>query len=164
MPSLRGATAVALAALCACPPMALAHKGNPNYSSEVRSIEPAVDGLAAEILSNDDRIELRNNSDSVVVVEGYRNEPYLRFLPDGTVQENRRSPATYLNEDRFAAGRGARLSAPQRAAGLAAGRAERALRLARPSHPLDVEDAAEAGPRGRVQALQDLRLDAADGR
>jgi hypothetical protein len=93
---------VALAALCALAPPALAHEGNPNYSSEVRSIEPSVDGLDAEILASDDRIELRNNSDRVVVVEGYRNEPYLRFLPDGTVQENRRSPAAYLNEDRFA--------------------------------------------------------------
>jgi hypothetical protein len=102
VPSVRGATAVALAALCAFASPALAHKGNPNYSSEVRTIEPSVDGLEAEILSNDDRIELRNNSDSVVIVEGYRNEPYLRFLPDGTVQENRRSPAAYLNEDRFA--------------------------------------------------------------
>ncbi|MEA2366532.1 MAG: hypothetical protein QOI32_2044 [Thermoleophilaceae bacterium] len=103
MPSLRGAAALALTALCVCAPTAVAHKGNPNYSSEVRSIQPSVAGLEAQVLGNDDRIELRNASDSVVVIEGYRNEPYLRFLRDGTVQVNRRSPAGYLNQDRFAA-------------------------------------------------------------
>jgi hypothetical protein len=34
------------------------------------------------------------------VIEGYEGEPYLRFAPDG-VYENSRSPATYLNEDRY---------------------------------------------------------------
>jgi hypothetical protein len=103
VPSASGAAAVALIALCVCAPTAVAHKGNPNYSSEVRSIESGIRGLEAQVLGNDDRIELRNGSRSVVVVEGYRDEPYLRFLPDGTVQVNRRSPAGYLNEDRFAA-------------------------------------------------------------
>ena len=99
---IRGAVATALIALCALAPPAVAHEGNPNYSSEVRAIVPAIDGLEAQILSSDDRIELRNGSDSVVIVEGYRNEPYLRFQPDGTVEVNRRSPAFYLNQDRFA--------------------------------------------------------------
>jgi hypothetical protein len=102
VPSVRGAAAIALSALCASAPPALAHEGNPNYSSQVRSIEPSADGVAAEILNSDDRIQLRNSGDSVVIVEGYRNEPYLRFQPDGTVEQNLRSPATYLNEDRFA--------------------------------------------------------------
>jgi hypothetical protein len=102
VPSLRGAATIALTALCVYAPAALAHEGNPNYSSEVRSIEPTAPGLTAAVLANDDRIALRNGGDSVVIVDGYRNEPYLRFLPDGTVQRNRRSPATYLNEDRFA--------------------------------------------------------------
>ena len=102
MPDIRAAAATALMALCALAPTAVAHEGNPNYNSEVRAIVPAIPGLAAEVLGGDDRIELRNGSDSVVVVEGYRDEPYLRFLPDGTVQVNRRSPALYLNEDRFA--------------------------------------------------------------
>jgi hypothetical protein len=102
VPVLRGAAAGAIAALCVLASPALAHEGNPNYNSEVRAIEPAVDGLKAQVLNHDDRIELRNDTGRTVVLEGYRNEPYLRFLPDGTVEVNRRSPAAYLNEDRFA--------------------------------------------------------------
>jgi len=102
VPVIRAAAAMALTALCALAPPAVAHQGNPNYNSEVRVIVPAVEGLTADILGGDDRIEVTNGTDRIVVVEGYRHEPYLRFLPDGTVQVNRRSPARYLNEDRFA--------------------------------------------------------------
>jgi hypothetical protein len=98
----RGVAAAALVALCALAPPALAHEGNPNYRSEVRAISPPVDGLNAEVLNFDDRIELRYRGSETIVVEGYRGEPYLRFEPDGTVSVNQRSPATYLNEDRFA--------------------------------------------------------------
>jgi hypothetical protein len=101
VPVIRAAAVTALIALCALAPTAVAHQGNPNYNSEVLAIAPAVDGLEAQVLGGDDRVELRNGSDRVVVVEGYDGEPYLRFLPDGTVQVNRRSPAFYLNEDRF---------------------------------------------------------------
>ena len=65
-------------------------------------ISPPVEGLDAEVLNFDDRIEVRNSGNETVVVEGYRGEPYLRFEPDGTVSVNQRSPATYLNEDCFA--------------------------------------------------------------
>jgi hypothetical protein len=100
--TVRGAAAVALVALCAVAPSAAAHEGNPNYRSQVRAISPAVGGVEAQVLNYDDRIELRNEGDQTVVVEGYRAEPYLRFGPDGVVEVNRRSPAAYLNEDRFA--------------------------------------------------------------
>lgn len=102
MPFSRRATAAALAALCVVAPTALAHEGNPNYRSQVSAIRPAVDGLDAQVLNYDDRIELRNRTGDTVVVEGYRGEPYVRFRPDGTVEVNRRSPAASLNEDRFA--------------------------------------------------------------
>ena len=49
---------MALMALCALAPTAVAHEGDPNYDSEVRAIVPAVQGLDAEVLGGDDRIEL----------------------------------------------------------------------------------------------------------
>jgi hypothetical protein len=100
--SIRGAVAAALAVLCVAAPAALAHEGNPNYRSDVRAIAPALPGLKARVLNYDDAIELVYDGERPLVVEGYRDEPYLRFNPDGLVEVNRRSPAAYLNEDRFA--------------------------------------------------------------
>jgi hypothetical protein len=100
--SVRGAACAALLALCVAAPTAVAHQGNPNYRSDVRAIVPAVPGLSARVLNFDDRIELVYSGASDLVVDGYRGEPYLRFRPDGRVDVNRRSPAGYLNEDRFA--------------------------------------------------------------
>jgi hypothetical protein len=68
----------------------------------VRSVNPPVAGLDARVLNFDDRIELTYDGDRPLVVTGYRREPYLRFEPDGRVRVNTRSPAGYLNEDRFA--------------------------------------------------------------
>jgi hypothetical protein len=100
--SSRGVAGVALAALCIAATPALAHEGNPNYKSEVRQIAPAAQGLEAQVLNNDDRIQFVYDGDETLVVEGYRDEPYLRFSPDGRVEVNRRSPAAYLNQDRYA--------------------------------------------------------------
>jgi hypothetical protein len=100
--SIRGAVAATFAVLCATAPVALAHEGNPNYRSEVRAIAPAVPGLEARVLNYDDGIQFVYDGDRPLLVEGYRDEPYLRFNPDGRVEVNRHSPAAYLNEDRFA--------------------------------------------------------------
>jgi hypothetical protein len=72
-----------------------------NFRSEVKSISPAVDGLELEVVRGDEALQLRNETGKTVVVEGYDGEPYLRFKPDGTVEANRRSAATYINVDRF---------------------------------------------------------------
>ncbi len=80
---------------------AMSHAGTPAFVSEVRRVVPAAPGLDVRVLDRDDRLAIRNPGRHTVVVLGYGGEPYARLLPDGTVQVNARSPATYLNEDRF---------------------------------------------------------------
>jgi hypothetical protein len=96
---LRFAGAMLALLAFASPPVALGHEGNPNYRSEVGASVP---GVQARVADFDDRLELDVEPGHELVVLGYEDEPYLRFRADGTVEVNRRSPATYLNEDRFA--------------------------------------------------------------
>ncbi len=96
------AVATACALLSAPPAVALAHEGNSDYRSEVSGIEPATPGIEVQMLNFDDSLLLTNGSDSMVVIEGYEGEPYLRISPDGLVEANTRSPAYYLNDDRYA--------------------------------------------------------------
>jgi hypothetical protein len=98
------AAVVVVAVGWAAAPLALAHEGNPNFRSQVRSLTPAVDGVGVQVVNYDDSLELQNRSGRTVVVEGYREEPYVRILGDGTVAVNHRSPTFYLNDDRFAEG------------------------------------------------------------
>ena len=77
---------------------AYAHKGNPNYRSRVLSA-PA--GLRVVVLNGDDRLEAQNRGDRTVVIRGYEDEPYARIRPTGEVDVNTRSPANYLNQERF---------------------------------------------------------------
>jgi hypothetical protein len=72
-----------------------------NYLTRLLSVEPAVDGLTVRVIDAGSRIELTNATGEEVTVLGYGDEPYLRISADG-VFENTRSPATYLNKDRFA--------------------------------------------------------------
>jgi hypothetical protein len=74
--------------------------GPTDFRSEVTAIEPAVDGVEAAIRGGDSFLELPVGAGRTVVVEGYSGEPYLQVLEDGTVQRNRLSSATYLNDDR----------------------------------------------------------------
>ncbi len=102
-PTLAGCLLVAaLAAVTALPAPALAHEGNPDYRSEITGFDPPAPGVEVEVLNFDDSLQLRNEGDETVVVDGYQGEPYVRISPDGTVEVNERSPSFYLNQDRFA--------------------------------------------------------------
>jgi hypothetical protein len=81
-------------------PPAFAHSGNPDFESLVTSVSGAP-GVKAEIVNGDDHLLLVNTSDRLVTVYGYDDEPYLQMRPDGTVLENQRSTAAYLNDERF---------------------------------------------------------------
>jgi hypothetical protein len=84
--------------LLALPSTALA-KGQ--FESRVRELRPPVSGLELKVIEGSRKLQLQNKTGGTVVVKGYDNEPYLRFQPNGVVERNSRSPATYLNVDRF---------------------------------------------------------------
>jgi len=76
--------------------------GPTNYLSEVTEIDPATPGIDVEIIGGDSFVSLTVAPGVTVNVVGYAGEPYLRFLSDGTVEENQWSPSKYLNKDRYA--------------------------------------------------------------
>lgn len=78
-----------------------AHSGNPNYESLVRGVTPQIPGFTVAVLNGDDRLEAQNSGASTVTIDGYNQEPYIRMSPGGKVEVNLRSPAYYLNQDRF---------------------------------------------------------------
>lgn len=61
--------------------------------------DPDLPGVEWTVHTGGLLVEVANHGDEVLVVEGYEGEPYLRIGPDG-VEHNRRSPATYLNDER----------------------------------------------------------------
>jgi hypothetical protein len=75
---------------------------NYNYRSYITYVNPKVSGLSLEVLEFADRILLRNHTGKTVTVYGYDGEPYARVQPNGTTEENVRSPAVYLNTSFYA--------------------------------------------------------------
>ena len=71
-----------------------------NYRTRLTEV-PDVDGLTVEVVDIDGTIELTWTGAGTLIVAGYENEPYLRIDSSG-VYQNQRSPATYLNQDRYA--------------------------------------------------------------
>jgi hypothetical protein len=99
---LRIALATALVALVVCP-AAASHGGGAalGYRSKVVRVTPTLSGLEVRVIDGDDQVELTNTGGREIVIDGYEDEPYLKFTREG-VFENERSPAAYLNDDRFA--------------------------------------------------------------
>ncbi len=82
--------------------IAEAHLGNSNYRDTIDRVAPATPGLSVQVLNFDNNLEVDNRSGQAVVIYGYTGDPYAQLLADGTVQVNHRSPAFYLNDDRYA--------------------------------------------------------------
>jgi hypothetical protein len=83
---------------------AFAHAGNPDYESLVRGVTPQIPGFSVAVLSGDDRLEVENSGSRTVTIYGYNRrprDPYLRLSRGGKVEVNLRSPAYYLNQERF---------------------------------------------------------------
>lgn len=99
----------AAAALCALAAgitatSAFAHSGNPDYESLVRGVTPPIPGLSVAVLNGDDRLEVEYTGTRPVTIYGYNRtpkDPYIRLSAGGQVEVNLRSPAYYLNQERF---------------------------------------------------------------
>ena len=100
---LRGMAALAaLLAIALLMAPTTASAADAGLVSELRGTRPPVSGLDLEVSGGDRFLVLRNETGKQVVVMGYEDEPYLRFLPNKVVEENTRSPSKYANEDRYA--------------------------------------------------------------
>jgi hypothetical protein len=75
--------------------------GPTDYRSDIRSVEPETPEIEVGIIGGDSFVELRVEPGTEAMVVGYEGEDYLWFRTDGVVLENRNSPATYLNADRY---------------------------------------------------------------
>ena len=71
-----------------------------DFAGRVTGVDPAVPGMTVRVLQFGDELEVADSTGAEVEVPGYSDEPYLRIGPDG-VWRNARSPATYINLDRY---------------------------------------------------------------
>ena len=92
----------AVAGLVAVPPVAHADPAAPtDYRSEVVAVTPDTPSIDFEVVGGDAFLQLTVQPGTEVVVTGYQNEPFLRIRADGVVEQNDRSPSTYLSLDRM---------------------------------------------------------------
>ena len=88
--------------LIAAAPAAWADAAGPtDYRTDIVSVEPATSAFEVSMIGGDSFMRLEQLEPVEIVIVGYRGEDYLRFDADGTVVENRRSPSTWLNEERY---------------------------------------------------------------
>jgi len=91
----------AMLVVAIAPPALADAPGPTNYRTDIVSVEPADSPIRLEMIGGDSFILLEQLDPVEVIVQGYQAEPYLRFDSDGTVYENLRSPAVWLNQERY---------------------------------------------------------------
>jgi hypothetical protein len=93
---------VATVGVVALPGVAYADPAGPtDYRTTITSIEPATDAIELDVVGGDAFLRIAVETGHEVVVLGYADEPYLRIRVDGAIEQNRRSYATYYNEERY---------------------------------------------------------------
>ena len=93
---------VAAVGVVALPGVAHADPAGPtDYRTTITSIDPAADAIDLDVVGGDAFLRVAVEPGHEVVVLGYDGEPYLRIGADGVVEHNRRSYATYYNEERY---------------------------------------------------------------
>lgn len=93
---------LAAAGVLASPAVAHADAAGPtDYRTEIVSVTPATDVVTFTIEGGDAFVRAEVEPGHELLVLGYDDEPYLRIDADGEVFENRRSYATYYNEERY---------------------------------------------------------------
>jgi len=85
----------------AAPASAHGSGGSTDYRVEFTTVTGSLDGVELRIRALGERLEITRTTASEVFVLGYEGEPYLRLDAEG-VWRNAASPATYLNENRYA--------------------------------------------------------------
>ncbi|NNE95966.1 MAG: hypothetical protein HKN24_08050 [Acidimicrobiales bacterium] len=93
--------AVLVTVLVPAAPAAADPAGPTEYLTTIEAIEPPTEALSVRMIGGDSFFELTQLEPVLIEVVGYEAEPYLRIRPDGTVEENRLSPTTYLNQERY---------------------------------------------------------------
>jgi len=72
-----------------------------DYRSVVTHVDPATDSVAVKVVGGDGFLDVKAKPGHDVIVNGYAGGPWLHIKPDGTVEENQLSKATYINGSRY---------------------------------------------------------------
>jgi len=72
-----------------------------DYRSVVTHVDPPTDAVTVKVVGGDGFLDVKAKPGHDVIVNGYNGGPWLHIRPDGTIEENQLSTATYINGDRY---------------------------------------------------------------
>lgn len=72
-----------------------------DYRSVVTHVDPPTDAVTVKVVGGDGFLDVKAKPGHDVIVNGYAGGPWLHIRPDGTVEENQLSKATYINGSRY---------------------------------------------------------------
>ncbi len=98
---MRALLLTAMVVLVPASPAAADPAGPTDVRTAILSVEPALPTVHIELLGGGAFVRLHVDRGTTTTVIGYEAEPYVRIGADGTVAENVRSPAVYLNRTRL---------------------------------------------------------------